>query len=114
MMGSVMSIDGYSFPSGHTTRVVMLALFAWRVSNHVRLRIWSVFWAALVSISRVLMGRHHVADIVAGALIGACTLYIHDVSLAMQDPAAVSIQDDMRRMLPFFPFTIRLDTLQLS
>ena len=61
--------DPHSFPSGHATRAVMLAVmaielgpawFAWVL----------VLWAPLVCLARVSMGVHFLSDILAGALLG--------------------------------------------
>jgi undecaprenyl-diphosphatase len=32
---------------------------------------WMYFWAAMVAISRVFVGKHYLGDILAGAIIGA-------------------------------------------
>lgn len=65
------SVDKYSFPSGHATRVAMCACFLisqFDLSPIVQSAI--VVWAVVVCISRVMLGRHHVSDVLAGALIG--------------------------------------------
>ena len=32
-----------------------------------------VMWLLTVCVSRVLLGRHHISDVVCGAIIGQCT-----------------------------------------
>ena len=67
------SVDKYSFPSGHTTRAVLMATF---IINHIDITVNSSFatllilWAMLIGISRIALGRHHISDVLFGALIG--------------------------------------------
>jgi len=69
-------IDGYSFPSGHAT--VMFA-FASVVVMQVQKRGWHLLvvpLAVLVSVARVALGYHTVADVAAGAAIGISVGYL--------------------------------------
>ncbi|KAH6787358.1 hypothetical protein C2S52_006910 [Perilla frutescens var. hirtella] len=83
------AVDHWSFPSGHSSRVSFIATFSsiysdqiadfwllklgnldaesWIVENFVLL---VGLWAAVTSVSRVLLGRHFMLDVVAGALLG--------------------------------------------
>lgn len=63
--------DKFSFPSGHASRAVFVAYFF--------LRLWPLSilfvpplcaWCVAVAISRVVMRRHHVADVIAGVFVG--------------------------------------------
>lgn len=63
------NMDPHSFPSGHATRVVMLAVlaiglgpawFAWLIG----------IWAPLVCVSRVITGVHYLTDILGGIVLG--------------------------------------------
>lgn len=63
--------DKFSFPSGHTSRAVFVAYF------FINLYPLSIFcippllaWATSISLSRILMCRHHILDVVAGVLLG--------------------------------------------
>ena len=68
---TVKMVDKFSFPSGHSTRAVMIATILCLVHPvHLILRLPVMVWAALVSVSRVVLGRHHVLDVVAGVVIG--------------------------------------------
>jgi presqualene diphosphate phosphatase len=63
--------DKFSFPSGHASRAVFLACFfihLWPVSVFFFAPL--VAWATAVCISRVLLRRHHVLDVLAGVLLG--------------------------------------------
>jgi len=65
------AIDKFSFPSGHATRAVLLAVFficLYPLTFILFLPI--VLWSLCVWCSRVLMGRHHVLDVACGIMIG--------------------------------------------
>lgn len=65
------SVDLYSFPSGHTTRAIMCAYFFMvHFSGGFIVDSLVVLWGIAVSISRILLGRHHVLDVGAGVVIG--------------------------------------------
>jgi len=64
-------VDKFSFPSGHATRAVLVSVLLtmlWPLPFLVR----PVFfvWALAVCVSRVLLGRHHIVDVVAGVFVG--------------------------------------------
>ncbi|PRQ18146.1 putative phosphatidate phosphatase [Rosa chinensis] len=97
-MNVAVSVDHFSFPSGHASRVCFVAalfylsaaaladaLLHLRSSSPPAVERWigadqdkavSVLvsvvwaWAAATSISRILLGRHFVSDVVAGACLG--------------------------------------------
>lgn len=70
-MFATVSVDHYSFPSGHAARAAMLACF---FSLHVfSSPLWILLvtaWSLIVTISRVCLGRHHVIDVVCGYIVG--------------------------------------------
>jgi len=70
-VGTIKMVDKFSFPSGHATRAAMLAVLFSYLSPLPFLT-WVPFlgWALAVSASRVLLGRHHILDVVAGIFIG--------------------------------------------
>lgn len=75
-MFATVSVDNYSFPSGHSTRAAMVAgLFAAFLINGFW-RILIGYWAVCVSASRVILGRHHVSDVVCGVVIGLLQFWI--------------------------------------
>ncbi|ASP40753.1 phosphatase PAP2 family protein [Bacterioplanes sanyensis] len=61
-------LDLYSFPSGHTMNAVNFALL---FSVFVPALAWLVVpFAALVAISRVVLGMHYPTDVLVGAVLG--------------------------------------------
>ncbi|XP_078417719.1 polyisoprenoid diphosphate/phosphate phosphohydrolase PLPP6 [Cetorhinus maximus] len=70
-MFATFSVDRYSFPSGHATRAALGGRF---FLNHlvlaVPLRILVVLWVCIVGLSRVMLGRHNVTDVVCGFIMG--------------------------------------------
>jgi undecaprenyl-diphosphatase len=61
-------LDRYSFPSGHTLHAVSFSILVVEYFPELG---WIVLpFAALVSMSRVLLGLHYPSDVVAGAAIG--------------------------------------------
>ncbi len=66
------SVDKFSFPSGHATRSVALAFFFGCLYPPIPIVTFPLVaaWAAAVCASRVLLGRHHVLDVAGGFAIG--------------------------------------------
>ncbi|XP_006881391.1 PREDICTED: presqualene diphosphate phosphatase [Elephantulus edwardii] len=66
-----LSVDKYSFPSGHATRAALVARF---ILNHlvlaIPLRVLTVLWAFVLGLSRVMLGRHNVTDVAFGFVLG--------------------------------------------
>uniref|UniRef100_A0A8C6R4U3 Polyisoprenoid diphosphate/phosphate phosphohydrolase PLPP6 n=1 Tax=Nannospalax galili TaxID=1026970 RepID=A0A8C6R4U3_NANGA len=66
-----LSVDKYSFPSGHATRAALASRF---ILNHlvlaIPLRVLVVLWAFVLGLSRVMLGRHNVTDVAFGFLLG--------------------------------------------
>ncbi|XP_076436595.1 polyisoprenoid diphosphate/phosphate phosphohydrolase PLPP6-like [Babylonia areolata] len=69
-MFATVSVDLFSFPSGHATRAAMVgSLLVHRVVGK-RLAPLVVALCGGVGVSRVMLGRHHVLDVVCGLSIG--------------------------------------------
>jgi len=65
------AVDKFSFPSGHATRATLLAaLFTLLSPLPFLLWVPLAAWALAVAASRVLLGRHHLLDVLAGLTIG--------------------------------------------
>uniref|UniRef100_A0A671W3X6 Polyisoprenoid diphosphate/phosphate phosphohydrolase PLPP6 n=2 Tax=Sparus aurata TaxID=8175 RepID=A0A671W3X6_SPAAU len=66
-------VERYSFPSGHATRAAMCARFLLaQLVDTASMRVLVVGWAALVSLSRLLLARHYVTDVGFGLAMGYC------------------------------------------
>ncbi|XP_034256022.1 phospholipid phosphatase 6-like [Thrips palmi] len=69
-MFASMSVDKFSFPSGHATRACYIAHFFSSAFVISPLRLPLILWSSAVCVSRILLHRHHILDVVAGAAIG--------------------------------------------
>lgn len=70
-MFATFSVDRFSFPSGHATRAAMCGRFLLvHLVLAAPLRVLVVLWVLLVGLSRVLLGRHHVTDVLFGFWMG--------------------------------------------
>ena len=70
-MFATVSVDKYSFPSGHATRAVLLAILFMYVDLQWGYTLSIATWAFMIAVSRVILGRHHVLDVAAGVAIGS-------------------------------------------
>jgi undecaprenyl-diphosphatase len=72
------TLDQFSFPSGHTMHAVAFSIVS--VAYYPAL-IWIVLpFAALVALSRPILGLHYPSDVLAGAALGAA---IAEISLTL-------------------------------
>lgn len=63
--------DAYSFPSGHVSRAVYICIFFSQLHpTNVLLQFLLYVWVIAVAVSRVLLKRHYLLDIVGGAALG--------------------------------------------
>ncbi|KAM0833850.1 hypothetical protein ACQ4PT_064009 [Festuca glaucescens] len=75
----VVAVDHWSFPSGHSSRAFLVAAFL-AESGLPREALY--LWAAATSASRVLLGRHYVLDVVAGAWLGVLEAWLSNLILS--------------------------------
>lgn len=72
----------FSFFSAHAANSFGLATctyIGFRQDTRLRYRgyaWWMFFWASMVSISRVFVGKHYLGDVIAGIFVGAAAGYI--------------------------------------
>lgn len=72
----------FSFFSAHSANAFGLAtstLIGFRLDERLKYKgyaAWMYFWAAMVALSRVFVGKHYLGDIIAGAFIGAAAGFI--------------------------------------
>ncbi|CAL4128406.1 unnamed protein product, partial [Meganyctiphanes norvegica] len=80
--------DKFSFPSGHCTRATMVAIILIvQCSMGIPLTILLLSWSLSVSVSRVLLQRHHILDVSAGFVIGAVQALIVNAFWLSEDSA---------------------------
>lgn len=71
------SVDKYSFPSGHATRAYMVTWFLlFHLKFAVPIRFLLRLWSNMVGLSRVMLGRHHISDVLVGFIVGYCEYYL--------------------------------------
>ena len=78
-------VDGYKgakfgFPSSHSANTFGTAIFLILVYRK-RWMFWLLLWAALVSYSRIYLGVHYPADVIAGAIVGGICAWLSSVAL---------------------------------
>jgi len=61
--------DQWSFPSGHTISAFAVAVSLGIFYPH--LKPWLFLSAAMIGMSRIMLGMHFLSDVVAGAVLGA-------------------------------------------
>lgn len=67
--GIYRQFDPHSFPSGHATRAILLAVMTAGLGP-LWLGLVIGVWAPLVCLSRVMTGVHYVSDILGGIILG--------------------------------------------
>ncbi|KFM24938.1 Presqualene diphosphate phosphatase [Auxenochlorella protothecoides] len=74
----VVAVDAHSFPSGHAARVSFIAQFLILCLGRAypRLSFLAMYWAVSTALSRAAMGRHYLADVAAGLLVGVGTVLL--------------------------------------
>lgn len=63
--------DQFSFPSGHASRAVFIAyFFAFLYPVSIIFSLPLIIWSASICVSRILLRRHHILDVMAGVVLG--------------------------------------------
>ena len=85
-------VDKFSFPSGHASRAIGLALFfAFLYPLHIVISGPIFVWAVGVVVSRVLLGRHHILDVTAGVALAFIEyLVMHLIWLSQEQAERLS------------------------
>ena len=73
-------IDKFSFPSGHASRSLGVALFFWSLYPTPWVLSNMIFaWSMAVSASKVFLGRHYILDVVAGMALSIAEFYVMQI-----------------------------------
>jgi len=64
-------MNASSFPSLHSMRIIMLAIFCSTYLQNLYVTILSVVLVIITGVTRIVMKRHYVTDVLAGFLFGA-------------------------------------------
>lgn len=70
-MAMTVGVDKFSFPSGHASRAAAVTFFFTLLYPlNIILALPVMTWGIAVMVSRVLLGRHHILDVLGGVLVG--------------------------------------------
>jgi undecaprenyl-diphosphatase len=100
-------VNDPSFPSGHTTAAMAIAVAVLVV--HPRIGTLAIAVALIIGYSRVYVGVHYPGDVVAGALVGAAVTLVLWGPLAMIPTTANNAVTSLIRRSPFPPPDHRSD-----
>ncbi|XP_068143476.1 polyisoprenoid diphosphate/phosphate phosphohydrolase PLPP6 [Drosophila tropicalis] len=85
--------DKYSFPSGHASRsFLVLVFFSKLYALPFIVRVPMTAWAVTIAISRLILRRHYILDVLVGAVFGICEAYVIKFVWISQDAAACIIK----------------------
>lgn len=69
--GVLQKIEAGSFPSVHTARIFLVAVFGMAVFHNLPAAVLAAIVALTVAYSRIYLKKHYLVDVVAGAIIGS-------------------------------------------
>ena len=73
----LVTVNSYSFPSGHTITAVALygfmAYVFWQ-NSHRTLALFTILWACLIAFSRIYLGVHYPSDVLGAIAVGGIWL----------------------------------------
>jgi undecaprenyl-diphosphatase len=61
----------FGFISSHATNIFGISIFMYKVFNNKYIKVLLLFWALLVSYSRIYLGVHYFGDVLFGAVTGS-------------------------------------------
>mmetsp|Transcript_31401 Transcript_31401/g.68658 ORF Transcript_31401/g.68658 Transcript_31401/m.68658 type:complete len:198 (+) Transcript_31401:137-730(+) len=69
-MHIVVSVDKFSFPSGHSSRCMFIASMAYICIPDTFWFMVVAAWSVMTAMSRVVLGRHYLGDVTVGSMLG--------------------------------------------
>eukprot|EP00850_Spirogloea_muscicola_P003137 SM000012S25399 [mRNA] locus=s12:814352:819161:- [translate_table: standard] len=99
----VVSVDKWSFPSGHASRTILtasLCFLQWPLLAAMLpppldgplVFVFATIWAVSTSTSRVLLGRHYFLDVIAGALLGVAEALATELIMSASPRTTAALQ----------------------
>ena len=78
--------DKFSFPSGHVSRCIFIVTFL-IVLDPISFIFWPALlaWAVTLTLSRLLLFRHHILDVVGGIVLGLLEAVLISILWLHQD-----------------------------
>lgn len=100
----------HSFPSGHTITIFMAAALGTRLTGRFAVRTALLLAAALVGVSRVVVGAHWPSDVLAGAGIGwLAGVAGHSLSLRWRAGERPAVQAVLASLLLLVTLSLAVD-----
>jgi len=102
ILASVTAVDDYSFPSGHSSRGGFLWMFFCGFDPFgvpLPLKLLLFVAPVMLALSRVVLGRHFLSDVVVGVFAG-CFFYIMTLAFWLSEPVVDSIWFQLTAAIP--------------
>ena len=77
--GATKSFSFFSAHSANSFGLAVSTIIGFRLDNRLKYKgyeAWMLFWATMVAISRIFVGKHYLGDILVGALVGAAAGFL--------------------------------------
>ena len=100
----------YGLPSGHVSAATAFVLSLFLFFRKKGLFIFALSWIVLMALSRMYLGRHFIADVLGGALVGIAAVFLGKFLLRPLDVLGTSLLEK-RAFVPILLLVIPLIVL---